>query len=373
MHRGLLDRVLVVLMGVAIIAMHPISSAKAAPSVGLAGWRIVASPALPGGELIGVSALSSTEAWAVGSQAVGGVFLPLAEHWDGTRWSSTPISGPGDFNELRAVAVVSPSDAWAVGVSGQWGALIEHWNGSSWQVVSSPVSGGGTPLYGVKAFAANDVWAVGGNGNHGLVLHFDGTSWTQVSVPEPAGSELTSFSDVAGRAGDDFWIGGEAYGQSGPLVEHFDGTSWTIVSSPPSGGEDPYVRGLDVSASGDLWVVGDSLGPPPEYVESPLIQHETGGTWTAHTGRGGEPWAVAAMSQNDVWVVGNQESPSGDYSAMLEHWNGTGWSFYPSLQSITDDSELNDVAALPTGMVWAVGSYSPHGPDQPLIELDPFG
>lgn len=108
-------------------------------------------------------------------------------------------------------------------------------------------------------------------------------------------------------------------------------------------------------------------------MESPLIQHETGGTWTAHTGRGGEPWAVAAMSQNDVWVVGNQESPSGDYSAMLEHWNGTGWSFYPSLQSITDDSELNDVAALPTGMVWAVGSYSPHGPDQPLIELDPFG
>jgi hypothetical protein len=369
MHRGLMGRVLVAaLLGVVIIAARPGLGAKAArPDAVGGGWRVVSTPALSGGELVGVSALNASEAWAVGSRATGGVFAPLALHWNGSRWSDVPISGPGTFNQLRAVAAVSPSDAWAVGVSGQWGALIEHWDGSSWQQVSSPVSGGGTPLYGIKAFAANDVWAVGGVGQHGLVLHFDGTSWTQVTVPEPPSSELTSFSDVDGMSGDDVWIAGESY-ETGPLVEHFDGTGWTIVSGPPDAGNDVYVRGLDVRAGGDLWIVGDSLGPPPEYVESPLIEHASGGTWTGHSGKAGEPWGVAALSENDVWVVGNQASPRGVYSAMIEHWDGTSWSLAPSLVPLPD-SELNDATALPNGMVWAVGSLA----DRPLIELNPAG
>ena len=124
----------------------------------------------------------------------------------------------------------------------------------------------------------------------------------------------------------------------------------------------------------DVWMVGDSLGPPPDYTEHPLIQHRVGATWTAFEGKPGEPWGVAALSAGDVWVVGNQESPSGDYAAMIEHWDGTAWSFAPSVQSVgAGDSELNDVTALPNGIVWAVGSYSPHGDDQPLIELNPAG
>jgi len=122
MHRGLMDRVLVALVGVAIIAGAPFArSAKGAPTSVPGGWRIVSSPALPGGELIGVSALGPGEAWAVGSQETNGVFAPLALHWNGSRWSSVPISGPTDFNQLRAVSSVSASDAWAVGVTGQWG------------------------------------------------------------------------------------------------------------------------------------------------------------------------------------------------------------------------------------------------------------
>ncbi len=376
MRRGLMDRVLVALVGVAIIAGAPFArSAKGAPTSVPGGWRIVSSPALPGGELVGVSALGPGEAWAVGSQATGGVFAPLALHWNGSRWSSVPISGPTDFNQLRAVSIVSASDAWAVGVTGQWGALIEHWNGSSWQIVSSPVSGGQTPLYGVKAFAANDVWAVGENGSHNLVLHFDGNGWAQVPVPEPAGSSLTLFGDVDGTSGSDVWVAGEAETDTQqPLVEHFDASTWTIVPSPPTAGDYSYVRGLDVRTSSDVWMVGDSLGPPPDYTEHPLIQHRVGTTWTAFEGKPGEPWGVAALSAGDVWVVGNQESASGDYAAMIEHWDGTAWSFAPSVQSVgTGDSELNDVTALPNGMVWAVGSYSPRGDDQPLIELNPAG
>ena len=197
MHRGLLDRVLVAPAAVAVfvgLVLTPSARAalSASPATTPAGWSIVPSPALPGGELAAVSALNANEAWAVGTRGTGGSYLPLAEHWNGSQWSSVAISGPGNFNMLRAVSVVSSSDVWAVGVTESWGALIEHWNGSSWTQVSSPVSGAQTLLYGVKAFAANDVWAVGENGQRGLALHFDGTRWTSVPLPEPAGSSRRS-------------------------------------------------------------------------------------------------------------------------------------------------------------------------------------
>ena len=370
MHRGLLDRVLVAVVGVAIIAGAPfVQFGKAASLTTAGGWRIVSSPPVAGGELVGVSALNASDAWAVGSRAANGVFAPLALHWNGSAWQSVSISGPTDFNQLRAVSAVSPTDAWTVGVTGQWEALIEHWNGSSWVQVPSPVSGWETPLYGVKAFAANDVWAVGEDGARGLVLHFDGNAWTSVPVPEPAGNELTFFGDVDGTSGSDVWIAGASYTDSQqPLVEHFDGSSWTIVPSPPTGDDYAYVRGLDVRTSSDVWMVGDSLGPAPNYEEHPLIQHRSGEIWTAHNARGGEPWGVAALSPSDVWVVGNQPSARGVYMTMIEHWNGMSWSLVPSASSMAD-SELNDVVALPNGMVWAVGSLG----DKPLIELNPSG
>src|SRR5207244_4546046 len=98
---------------------------------GASAWSIVPSPTIGGGELMSVATRTGSDAWAVGSRSSGGVFAPLAEHWNGSTWSSVPIGAPGSFNQLRAVAVVSHADVWAVGVSNNWSALIEHWNGST--------------------------------------------------------------------------------------------------------------------------------------------------------------------------------------------------------------------------------------------------
>ncbi len=83
--------------------------------------------------------------------------------------------------------------------------------------------------------------------------------------------------------------------------------------------------------------------------------------------------AVAALSDTDAWIVDNRFDGTSDYVATIEHWNGTSWRMFPMLQPLGGDSELNGVDALPNGMVWAVGSYSPRGPDQPLIELNQAG
>jgi hypothetical protein len=101
-------------------------------------WSRVASPSRSNdyNSLNGVAGMSATNAWAVGSDCVfpqcygiGAILL----HWNGTAWSRIQRHGHTPAPALNAVTALSASDAWAVGTfgSGQ-DILILHWNGSSW-------------------------------------------------------------------------------------------------------------------------------------------------------------------------------------------------------------------------------------------------
>ena len=121
-----------------------------------AKWSIVASPPLTvrdgQANLSTVSADSGTDAWAAGnyckSACLGGgkqpVNYPGILHWNGAKWSkaSLPVSNPGD---IAAVTALSRSNAWAIGdtvTAGNVGhPLLLHWNGSRWlQVAISKTS-----------------------------------------------------------------------------------------------------------------------------------------------------------------------------------------------------------------------------------------
>ena len=74
------------------------------------------------------------------------------------------------FNTLTAVAGDSPSDAWAVGYTGNprvpfpvFQTWIEHWNGSTWNITTAPTipSSTSSQLLGVAAISSTDAWAVG--------------------------------------------------------------------------------------------------------------------------------------------------------------------------------------------------------------------
>ena len=130
-------------------------------------WLVQKSPNPLGSSayapLWGVTATSSTNAWAVGYY---GSFSTqdqtLIAHYNGTSWKvqkSLNPGGPSAFNGLLAVASTSPTNAWAVGYYDSATAvdtLIEHWAGGSWTVQPSPNPGGTAfgnqnELYGVAA------------------------------------------------------------------------------------------------------------------------------------------------------------------------------------------------------------------------------
>jgi hypothetical protein len=161
-----------------------------------ASWSQVPSPNPGSAELYGVSAFSPTNAWAVGSFTnsanVGQTFIV---HWDGASWSQVPSPSPhANGDGLTSVSALSATDAWAVGTgttsTKATRTLILHWNGTVWSRVKSPDpgSGGGegtSQLFAVSAVSGADAWAVGtassGPGMTGmyiLILHWNGTAWS---------------------------------------------------------------------------------------------------------------------------------------------------------------------------------------------------
>ncbi|MFL5735485.1 MAG: S-layer homology domain-containing protein [Chloroflexia bacterium] len=358
-------------------------------------WSLVPAPDLgTRGSLNGVSALSATDVWAVGSKGS----QTLAEHWDGTQWSVVPSpnigSGPG---ELSAVTAVSAHDVWAVGSSGSYGnyrTLILHWDGNAWSVVPSPSPGtGNNQLGGVAAVSANDVWAVGysqtNNVRHTLVLHWNGTVWRVASSPSPDTLENQLWGVAALSSNDLLAVGwSRTSGPYSTLVERYyslcppatptgTGTpptatrtpspaatcppAWSIVPSTNPGNVSNYLSGAAAVSTNDVWAVGSSVNGGGVEPALSLVEHWNGCGWVEISSPNpgttdNSLHAVAVVLATDIWAVGSFSS-SGPYQTLVERWDGSGWSVVPSPNTGPGDNNLLGVTAISADDAWAVGYY----------------
>jgi hypothetical protein len=186
-----------------------------------AKWSIVASPAFSGGgTLNAISADSSTDVWAVGANSNG---TPLVLHFNGHAWSQvTPVlptnSGYSFPSVFHGVTAISPTNVWAVGTSRvnkypfPITALIEHFDGTSWSIVPSPNPEAGLAfpgsfgLVGIAAISATNIWAVGTFNDPTSALdlplteHWNGASWSIVSSAKVIG-EMNVLSGVTALSG----------------------------------------------------------------------------------------------------------------------------------------------------------------------------
>jgi hypothetical protein len=201
-------------------------------------------------DLYDVAAISPNDVWAVGEYWKLGeteVHQALALHWDGAEWNQVPTPmfsvEQGGPVALIGITAISSNDVWAVGggMAGFGGPLVLHWNGSNWQAVHGldPTLG---PLSDVAASGPDDVWAVGERNLH---AHWDGHAWSWIYGLAPAD---TSLGSVVAVSSNDVWaFGGSAEYRS--IVEHWDGKAWRLVASPAT-------RALEVATIRDhsIWV-----------------------------------------------------------------------------------------------------------------------
>jgi len=268
--------------------------------------------------------------------------------------SATPPSGSFQLvtsptvsgGSLSAVSAVSPTDIFAVGSqstsTGDVGPLTEIFNGTSWSVVAAPTPAGssGAEFSSVSAVASNNVWAVGSSftvNSSGvtvstpLIEHYNGTSWSIQTNPATAGT----LNAVTAISPTDVWaVGGTG---SADLIENFNGTSWSIVQAPSPPTAHPSLSGISAVSSTDIFAIGgNGKGNFPQILQF------NGTTWTslANLPTGIAVTAIDAISATDVWTVGG---------GSIWNFNGTTWSQVPSaggnLVAISGSS-ANDIYAV---------------------------
>ena len=285
--------------------------------------------------LNGVSALSASDAWAVGARGLVRT-TTLALHWNGSAWTRVPTPSPGKFADLMGVSAASPADAWAVGVMP---TLALHWNGTAWTQAAIPHPAGRF-LLGVSTLSASDAWAVGsdtaGNTSKTLVLHWNGTAWAQVASPNVNGNG--ALLGVAALSPTDAWAVGNytAGNDIKTLVLHWNGTAWVHVPTPSPGRSplDDSLSGVSVLSASDAWAVGAfGHGHSQFSPKNTLVLHWNGSRWTQvpapnPRGVGTSPFtvlaSVSARTPSDAWAVGCACSNDADTTLVL-HWNGTAW------------------------------------------------
>jgi hypothetical protein len=288
------------------------------------------------------------------------------------------VRAPATFSisgGLSGVVAISGTNAWAVGSTGSNSSaktLILHWNGTTWTRVASPSPAGGAALSSVAATSPTSAWAIGSTGNNKtLILHWNGTAWNQ--VPSPNLASYSVISAITATSPTNAWAVGSV-GNNKTLILHWNGIAWKQVPSPSLPAT--YLTSVAATSASNAWAIG--------YTGTgTLVLHWNGRTWkrvssptpgletspVSSTGgrkAGAALRNVAATSTNNAWAVGVSGCgcmPS-SYWPFILRWNGTAWKQVPSaIQSVS--TSLSAVAATSASNAWAVGTT---GTGKTLIE-----
>ena len=298
---------------------------------------------------VGVGASSTTNVWAVGENSADRE-QPVAERWTGSQWvlhfgvlpNPNNVPNGGFFG----VTALSARDVWAVGWTDSginvYGPLTERWNGTAWKIIATPSAAVGGTLNAVSAISDTNIWAVGATPTGPLIMHWNGTSWRLVAAPGATG--LTSITSI--NASNIWAVGGN-------VVEHYNGSSWTRVRVPLA--STVTLNQINrVPGTTHLWAVGWNDDPTTNS-ETPVAIYYNGSAWSRNTPpiAVGRLSGVAANSDRNVWVSGEDFSAQPDALNLTAHWNGSKWTvatpaalFDGLVENMTHVSDSNHLFAV---------------------------
>jgi hypothetical protein len=151
-------------------------------------WRQVSAKAIPAkdGVLAGVAATSRSSAFAVGCDCTKNGSAVI-DRWNGRSWAKAHLPARPAAASVEAVTASSARNAWAIGMycpkthcaeAQPLDSMLLHWNGKTWTRTAVPVPAADF-LGGVAVVSASDAWAVGGSmSGSSVTLHWNGTAWS---------------------------------------------------------------------------------------------------------------------------------------------------------------------------------------------------
>ncbi len=268
--------------------------------------------------LYAVYALSTTDAWAVGSARGGGGTATIL-HYDGSAWQAVSTTHPYTLWDIQ---MLSPTEGYAVGNGG-----VLRWDGSSWNQVSSSI-----PLYSLYMTGSGEGWAVGPNGT---IMRAAGGVWA--SVPSPTSEDLLAVSMDSPTHG---WAVGGNYPYGLALLE-YTGGRWVDRTDALPAGSPRYLSDIWLAAGGQSgWIAGNRQ---PGVSLSPLLRLNAG------------TWAVAG-GINAAYLERLAPEALGEMMAVgcgVYHYAGGAW----QQEVIPSNWCQYDVGLVPGRGGWTVGPY----------------
>jgi hypothetical protein len=377
----------------AALTAGPVYASAAAASP----WQTEATPNPAGqvnGSLAGVSCGSAEDCLAVGQYFNDrGTVLPLAETWNGTKWTRHAVTAPprSTSSQLSSVSCTSADNCVAAGFANVTEAnvstpLAEGWNGRTWSIQPTVAPGGAaySVLSGVSCSAPDACTAVGYYTNSSgssftLAERWNGTTWSLQASVQPAGAADGKLLAVACDSADSCVATGASatvagFGDAKTLAEVWNGKKWALQSTSNR----PFANASELTG---VWCAKVCTATGYNLLSSgatqPLVEHWSGGpTWNLQTTPipGGASYSqltgLWCSSADACTAVGSYGGNISAAKTLAERWNGTAWSIQATPnRSGSTDSELAAVACPTTGTCVAAGSVEAgDGDPVPLAE-----
>lgn len=280
---------------------------------------------------------------------------PMAQRWDGTRWSfQTPALKSG-ATETRLLGVDCPSTirCIAVGnyqVSGSGSAtLAELWNEGRWSVQSAPVPANATSseLTDVGCNSTAECVAVGSgilsNVRTAILERWQSPTWTLQTVPIPAGAASSELRGVD-CLWSNFCVAVGQYVTSGgstrSLAMFWNG-NWSLQTlAEPAEATATILNDVSCTASPNACtVVGTWKNANDGNRVSTLAYRFNGSSWTRQStpnpsGSSASYFLDVSCATPTSCTAAGSWSNGGYNKTLAAHWNGSSW----SLQGTPDPS-----------------------------------
>ena len=338
------------------------------------GWSVVPTPSPAGATesaLFGVACSSAGACTAVGYFQASNRSAPLAERWDGTAFSVQPVPRAGFSSMLHGVSCPAANACTAVGASRiftgggefRFVPLAERWDGTAWSI--QPLPGPGVAaLYGVSCPAVSDCTAVGAGGAE----QWNGSAWSPEPVPSPPGAvpgtvfprAVSCPAPSACIAVGSFSVSTSSSSGLRPLAERWDGSAWSVLPVPtPAGGG--ALDGVSCSAATACTAVGGHRFSPQGLSVLTLAERWNGTAWSIQPtptplGAGDAGLSgVSCPAATACTAAGAFGNPPGS-NTLAEHWDGTAWSIQPTPNPGRGDNFLDTVACPAPATCLATGT-----------------
>ena len=376
------------LLGGIALAAVPASAASAGPPMAARPGAIAASlagrpppatawhglrPAITGDDatLSGVTCASTSSCLASGfffAAAEGGFTFGLSEVWNGHSWGTITVSGlttKDDVTDALEVSCGAPTNCMTVGehfnnpklpvqfadiLNGVWTPV--KWNnpaGAKWSVLDD------VKCVGTTFCMAIGIWSKTSGGGRTLAERWNGSSWKQLSPPNPAKLRRNDLSALYCESASDcqaVGVGVNSAHHFTNFAEHWNGSRWSLGGVPNVRGRNNVLNDVACFAHGDCVAVG---GTGASLTLRPLVIRLHSGRWrivSTPSLRRAALLGVSCPSPTLCIAVGfHGRAP------LTEKWNGHQWTVLKTARTggTRPDDVLQHVACVSVSHCVAVG------------------